>query len=92
VLVAITTSLPEISTTLSAVKLQKYDMALSNIFGTNLFDISLIFIADLFYLKGPVLAELDNFAVISVFLGIAITGRVDLQQRDSVELLCGKNE
>ena len=73
VLIAITTSLPEISTTIAAVKLKRYDMAVSNIFGTNLFDITLIFLADLFFLKGPVLSELSQFEVVAAFLGIVLT-------------------
>lgn len=73
VLVAITTSLPEISTTIGAVRLKRYDMAFSNIFGTNLFDVSLIFLADLFYLDGAVFDALDQFALIAVFLCILLT-------------------
>ena len=73
VLVAITTSLPEISTTIGSVKLKRYDMAFSNIFGTNLFDVALVFIADLFFMKGAVLGALDNFTVVAAFHGIILT-------------------
>lgn len=73
VLIAITTSLPEISTTISAIKLKRHNMAISNIFGTNLFDVALIFLADLFYTEGAVFMSLDNFAVVATFLGIILT-------------------
>ena len=73
VLVAITTSLPEISTTIAAVKLQRYNMAFSNIFGTNLFDLALLFLADLLFFRGPVLGAVGDFAVVAAFHGIVLT-------------------
>lgn len=73
VLVAITTSLPEISTVIGAIRLKRYDMAFSNIFGTNLFDVALIFIADLFFLNGAILHFSDNFTVKAAFLGVILT-------------------
>lgn len=73
VLVAITTSLPEITTTLGSIRLKRYDMAISNIFGTNLFDIALIFVADVFYFKGSIFNELDQFTLFATFLGIVLT-------------------
>ena len=73
VLVAITTSLPEISTVIGAIKLNRYNMAFSNIFGTNLFDVALIFIADLFFVNGAILEKSDSFMVIAAFLGVILT-------------------
>lgn len=72
-LVALTTSLPEISTTFGAVRQKAYVLAIANIFGSNVFTVSLIFPADIFYRKGPILNEADpsNFLLISV--GIMIT-------------------
>lgn len=72
-LVAVSTSLPEVSTVISAVKIKQYEMALSNVIGTNLFDVSLIFLADLFYFKGSILQEADNFSLLGIALGIAVT-------------------
>ena len=73
ILVAISTSLPELSTTLSALKLKEYNMAFANIFGTNIFDVGLVFIADLFYTKGPILNEVSDFSIFAAVLGIALT-------------------
>jgi cation:H+ antiporter len=73
VLVAISTSLPEVSTVLGAVKLRRYEMAVADIFGTNLFDIVLVFVADLVYTGGPVLGEVGRFSTVAALLGIAVT-------------------
>lgn len=74
VFVAIATSLPEISTVIAAIKLRRYVMAVSDIFGTNLFDIALIFLVDLVYSGPPVLNEVGPFAIVAAMIGIVITG------------------
>lgn len=71
--VGLTTSLPELSTTISAVKLKRYRMAFSNIFGTNILNVGLVLLADLFYFEGPVLDEVSNFAAAGAILGIMLT-------------------
>lgn len=74
VLIAIATSLPEVSTTLEAARLGARMMAISNIFGTNLFDAALLFVADLGYTKdAAVLNEVGSFAQVGALLGIACT-------------------
>jgi cation:H+ antiporter len=73
VFIAIATSLPEISTTLEAVRLGQPVMAFSNIFGTNLFDAGLLFVADAAYPGPPVLDEMDRFAQFGALLGVMCT-------------------
>ena len=73
VFVAISTSLPEISTVLAAVRLGRYVMAVSDIFGTNIFDIAVIFIVDLLFLDGPVLNHVGTFSIFAGLLGILVT-------------------
>jgi cation:H+ antiporter len=73
ILVATSTSLPELSTTISAIKLKEYNMAFANIFGTNIFDVGLVFIADAFYTKGAILNEVGGFSIFAAMLGIAVT-------------------
>lgn len=73
ILIATATSLPEVSTTLEAVRLGARVMAISNIFGTNLFDAGLLFVADAFYAGPPVLNEVGRFAQVGALLGIACT-------------------
>jgi cation:H+ antiporter len=73
ILIAVATSLPEVSTTLEAVRLGARVMAISNIFGTNLFDAGLLFVADMVYPGPPVLNEVGRFAQVGALLGVACT-------------------
>jgi cation:H+ antiporter len=73
VFVAISTSLPEVSTVLSAVRLRRYLMAVSDIFGTNLFDVGLVFLVDATYGGGPVLNEVGRFSSFAALVGIVVT-------------------
>ncbi|KUO56393.1 MAG: sodium:calcium exchanger [Alphaproteobacteria bacterium BRH_c36] len=73
VLVAISTSLPELSTVLSAVRLGLFTLAISDILGTNLFDIALLFVVDLVASGPPVLSVVGSFAAFAAVLGILVT-------------------
>lgn len=72
-LLAFASSLPELSTTVAAVRLGAYSMAISNIFGTNAFLVALLFLADLFYRPGPILHAVDRSAVFIASVGIVTT-------------------
>jgi cation:H+ antiporter len=72
-LVAISTSLPEVSTVVASVRLRQYVMAVSDIFGTNLFNVGLVFLVDVAYRGGPVLNEVGRFSVFAAVLGIVVT-------------------
>jgi cation:H+ antiporter len=73
VLGGLVTSLPELSSTIEAVRLGQYEMAFSDGFGTNLCSLMLIFVTDLIYSGPPVLNEVGNFSLIAVLLGVAVT-------------------
>ena len=72
-LVAISTSLPEVSTVVAAVKLGRYVMAVSDIFGTNLFNGGLVFVVDAVYPGGPVLNEVGAFTAFAAMLGVVVS-------------------
>jgi cation:H+ antiporter len=72
-LLAASTSLPELSTTIMAVRLRSYTMAISNIFGSNLIMIILLLPADLLYTEGLVLAQADPIASFAITTGIIVT-------------------
>jgi cation:H+ antiporter len=73
VLLAASTSLPEVSTVLAAVRLKRYEMAVSDIFGTNLFNVTIIFAVDALYDGPPVLGEVGAFAGFGALLAIVLT-------------------
>jgi len=72
-LVAISTSLPEASTVIASVRLGRYVMAVSGIFGTNLFNGGMLFVVDAFYRGGPVLNEVGPFAAFAALLGLTVS-------------------
>jgi cation:H+ antiporter len=73
VLVAVSTSLPEVSTVLSAVRLGLYTMAISDILGTNLFDVGLLFVVDAVASGEPIFNRVGVFSGVAALLGIAVT-------------------
>ena len=67
------TTLPELSTMIAVARLGQYEMTFSDAFGTNLFSVGLIFLADVIYPGGPILNEVGSFSVFGVLLGAAMT-------------------
>jgi cation:H+ antiporter len=92
VLVGFATSLPELSTIVAALRRKRYEMAMGDIFGTNLFNISLIFLADLAYGQGPVLRQAGPFEAVASLLALVLTGIFILgllERRDKTVLHMG---
>jgi hypothetical protein len=48
------TTLPEVTVSLSALRLGALDMAVGNLFGSNLFNVTILALGDLFFVKGAV--------------------------------------
>jgi cation:H+ antiporter len=57
VFMAVVTTLPEMAVTLGALRLGALDMAIGNLLGSNLFNVMILAVDDLFYLRGPLLAD-----------------------------------
>ncbi len=72
--VALATSLPEASTSFGAVRRGNYTMAISDIFGTNILNVALLFGVDLIAPSSPVLSEAGDFAAVGAILGAIVTG------------------
>jgi cation:H+ antiporter len=72
-LVAVVTSLPELVTTLAALKLGADDMAIGNLFGSNLFNMFALGLTDLFYLQGRFLSVIDPSFLLAASLGLMMT-------------------
>ncbi|HEX6414661.1 MAG TPA: hypothetical protein VFZ94_16535 [Burkholderiales bacterium] len=92
VLLAAATSLPEASTVLGAVRLKRYEMAVSDVFGTNLFNMAILFVVDLLYGGAPVLAEAGRFAGVAAALALMLTALFVagmIERRDKTVLRMG---
>ena len=63
----------QVSSVLAAVRLHRYEMAVSDIFGNNLFSPPLIFLADAVHRGEPALNEVGRFALVAALLGITVT-------------------
>ncbi len=72
-LVAIVTSLPELTAVIAAARIGAYDLAVGNLFGSNLFNIFILGITDVFYLPGRFLAIVDPAFAIAGLLGLLLT-------------------
>jgi cation:H+ antiporter len=72
-LVAMVTSLPELVTTIAAAKLGADDMAIGNLFGSNLFNMFALGLTDLFYTQGRFFAVVDPAFLLVSVLGLLMT-------------------
>lgn len=73
-LVALTTSLPEAVTTLAAIKIGANDMAIGNLFGSNMFNMFVIGLNDVVFTQGRFLAVIDPSLILVAAIGILMTG------------------
>lgn len=64
--IAITTSLPEIVVSLAAVRIGAIDLGIANVLGSNLFNLLILGLDDVFYRQGPVLSAADGSHAIAV--------------------------
>lgn len=73
-LLAATTSLPELIASLAAIRIGAYDMAVGNLFGSNVANMSVLVFADLAYTDGPILAAVSSSQMLSVLSAILLMG------------------
>lgn len=72
-LVGISTSLPELSTITAAIRMNRHDMAVGDILGSNIFNLLLIFLTDVVYAGDPDLNHVGRFEIVACLLGIVMT-------------------
>lgn len=72
-LLAAATSLPEVSTTIAAARHDRYTVAISNVFGSNAFDVVLLVLAESLYRGGTILAHAEPSAVFVAVIGSIMT-------------------
>jgi cation:H+ antiporter len=75
-LVAGVTSAPEAAVTISALRIGALDMAIANLLGSNLFDIIILAVDDLFYSKGSLLAHVDATHALTAFTAVMMSALV----------------
>lgn len=73
ILIAAATSLPELVTAIAAVKIKAYDMAAGNVLGSNIFNMSIVFFADIFYRDGYLLSSVKMLHLITASIGIIMS-------------------
>lgn len=73
VFIALSTSLPELVVSISAIKMGAVDLAIGNIFGSNLFNMFILAIDDIFFLRGPILSSANLHHIISATSSIIMT-------------------
>lgn len=72
-LVAMVTSLPEMVTTIAAIRIGANDMAIGNLFGSNMFNMFAIGLTDVFYAQGRFLGIIDPAFLLVSTLGLLMT-------------------
>jgi cation:H+ antiporter len=73
IFIAVSTSLPEVVISVAAVRIASIDLAIGNLFGSNIFNIFILAIDDIFFVKGPILSFTNPTHVISALSAIAMT-------------------
>ena len=76
VLMAVVTTLPEMAVTLGALRLGALDMAIGNLLGSNLFNVMILAVDDVFYVRGPLLADAAPVHASTAVTALVMTGLV----------------
>lgn len=72
-LLSVVTSLPELLAALAAMRMNAFDMAVGNLFGSSVFNMLGLGIADFFLLDGRFLGAIDENFVLVALLGLLLT-------------------
>lgn len=83
-LVAFSTSLPELVSSITAVRMGAFDLAIGNVLGSNAFNMALFVPLDLLH-NGPVFAAVSHSHLVSCLAGIVATSLVVMGQLYRVE-------
>ena len=91
-LLAVTTSLPELVASIASLRIGAYDMAVGNLFGSNVANMSVLLFADLAYTEGPILAAVAPAQAIAgvgaiLLMAIAVAAIVGESERTRIRQL-----
>ncbi len=73
ILVALSTSLPEIVVCRAALQMGAVDLAVGNVLGSNLFNVLILAIDDMFFLKGPLLSSVSATHAVTACAAMTMT-------------------
>jgi cation:H+ antiporter len=76
--IAAATSLPELVVSLAALRIGALDMAVGNLLGSNVFNMFILGIDDVFYREGSLFKDISPSHLLSVFITIIMTAVVGL--------------
>lgn len=87
--IAFVTSVPELVVTVSALRIGAVDMAIGNVLGSNLFNIVILAVDDVFYTAGPLLADVQQVHAFTALSAVTMSGLaiVGLFYRSKARLL-----
>jgi cation:H+ antiporter len=74
ILIAMTTSLPELVVSIAALRIGAADMAIANLFGSNMFNIFILAVDDIAFIKGPLLSHVSSNHAVTGFMAVVMTG------------------
>lgn len=69
-LVGLTTTLPELSTTFSAIRFGAYDLAIGNLFGSVIFNMVVLLFMDIAYPRGPLLVFVSRDHLLTILIAV----------------------
>ena len=73
VFVAVVTTLPEMAVTIAALRIGAVDLAVGNLLGSNLFNVAIIAIDDLFYAPGPLLSNVSAVHAVTAISAVIMS-------------------
>ena len=73
IFLAVSTSMPELIVAISAFRMGAIDLAVADIFGANMLDVTYIFVLDILYTKGLLMSSVSSSHTISAVIAIVMT-------------------
>ncbi len=78
VFIALSTSLPEVVVSGAALRMGAVDLAVGNILGSNLFNLGILALDDIFYLKGPILGQISGSHAVTAAAAMMMTAIITI--------------
>lgn len=75
-MLAVITSLPELAVGIPLIRMGAFNMAIGSLLGSNIFNITIIPVTDLFFIRGTILTHVSKDHMLTAVLGIVMTNIV----------------